>query len=499
LNTNLKSFRYHSTDSQGPLEDLVLDKALISMLPPASLRPLNTYRDTAYLLTTIQGLSSYRTAHQFLSTYLKRRGLYSAKFGYLGGIHLSLMLNHVVKLLIPTMPFSGKGKAKVEHAPSSFTPTPASIVRTFFEYYANFDWTNGIVSDPRVSAKPARSIREPVFIQAIHTPTARLNVASSCTLLSAQTFTSEFKLAKEKLEQADWTWCLRPKDDCAADFISSFGAYVCITLDLWDVETVGNDRVREMTGGLESKITSLMVALGKIGGLKGRVWPARFRQTTEPDPEGGEGGLDLRGYYLVGISAKEELEPDAKKLVTGKVLNAVRAFERTARELRGFDEGNVWVEVELLPKNKISAMALALDDRDWGNSLPSMQEDGSQDNTSAATDPTESDAHQTSASTARPAPKPKGQSRKLRPAQDVISRIRWDPTLALEDFLVGYEDRFLGVKEIELGRWKSEQTDLEFIPMHRIVWLRRKGEDGEIVWDREKRVDKICGSGIVRS
>jgi uncharacterized protein (UPF0248 family) len=89
----------------------------------------------------------------------------------------------------------------------------------------------------------------------------------------------------------------------------------------------------------------------------------------------------------------------------------------------------------------------------------------------------------------------------LRPAQDIISRIKWDPNLQVSDYLIGYEDRFLGVKEVELGKWKSEQTDEEFIPMHRIVWVRQKGSDeaegssGVKVWDRRKRVDLIFGSG----
>ncbi|KAF2418504.1 hypothetical protein EJ08DRAFT_53851 [Tothia fuscella] len=363
---------YHSADNKLSLEELVLDTEIISMLPPASLRPLNTYRDTAYLLTTIPNLTAYRIAHRFLSLYLKRRGLYSAKFGYLGGIHVSLMLNRVVKLLGTSEDVIGKCSGRSDGSFASGNISSSSIVRSFFEYYAKFNWSKDIVDDPHMAAsgsKPTRSAREAVFIQSIFTPTARLNVASSCTVFSAHTFTSEFALAKKKLDEGNWDWCLRPREDCAREFLKDFGAFVCITLDLWDINDIGGGKVREMTGSLESKITGLMVNLGRIEGLKGRVWPARFRQQISVDEEespalGGE--QELRGYYLVGISAREGMVVDEKKIFAGKVLNAARTFERLAKDLKGFGEGHVWVEVEVLPRKKIGGMGFVLDDRDWG-------------------------------------------------------------------------------------------------------------------------------------
>jgi len=44
----------------------------------------------------------------------------------------------------------------------------------------------------------------------------------------------------------------------------------------------------------------------------------------------------------------------------------------------------------------------------------------------------------------------------------------------------------------------SEVTDEEWIPQHRIKYFKRVDETGhgEIVWDREKRMDKIFGTGV---
>lgn len=47
-----------------------------------------------------------------------------------------------------------------------------------------------------------------------------------------------------------------------------------------------------------------------------------------------------------------------------------------------------------------------------------------------------------------------------------------------------------------VAMWKGggDVTDEEFIPQHRILYFRRKG-DGVRVWDRKKRVDLLFGTG----
>ena len=84
---------------------------------------------------------------------------------------------------------------------------------------------------------------------------------------------------------------------------------------------------------------------------------------------------------------------------------------------------------------------------------------------------------------------------KFRTAADVLNRLRWDSTFDSADFVVGYEDRFLGARERAVDQWKSEQTDEEFIPQHRILYFKRKSDE-MIMWERRSRVDKVFGSGI---
>ena len=89
----------------------------------------------------------------------------------------------------------------------------------------------------------------------------------------------------------------------------------------------------------------------------------------------------------------------------------------------------------------------------------------------------------------------------LRPVKDILSRIRHDPALEESDFVVGYRDRHAPeVMEMDVSVWKGggDFTDEEWIPQHRILYFRKRGDEpGRRVWDRELRLDRLFGSGIV--
>lgn len=78
--------------------------------------------------------------------------------------------------------------------------------------------------------------------------------------------------------------------------------------------------------------------------------------------------------------------------------------------------------------------------------------------------------------------------RGLRPVQDVVGRIRHDPTFDASRFTVGYEERFAGLREAPLKEFVGEGE----IPWHRL-WTVKAGD--LIVWDRKNRIDLVFGSG----
>ncbi|KAJ9664698.1 hypothetical protein H2198_000044 [Neophaeococcomyces mojaviensis] len=94
---------------------------------------------------------------------------------------------------------------------------------------------------------------------------------------------------------------------------------------------------------------------------------------------------------------------------------------------------------------------------------------------------------------------------RFRPFSDILHRLRWDPKLDINDYIVGYLERFEGVKEIPASSWIRDFSEEEWIPMHRVRYVKRvrkAGKEGEdegpelgTVWDRDGRIDRIFGSG----
>lgn len=205
--------------------------------------------------------------------------------------------------------------------------------------------------------------------------------------------------------------------------------------------------------------------------------------------------------------------PDAVSTVANKeealriLQTAISQFTASLHEEdKYFDSTACWIDATLVKQAELGELKLDL--RNWGGQagVDQMVSDFSEDDNEADDPDDEHEVRNTLLEEGQLGGRSKLRSKhaplsskpvsanKLRPAGDVISRLRWDPKIDFGDYLVGYDDRFLGVKEMPLSRWKSEQTDEEFIPQHRIVYFKRKS-DGRRVWDRETRKDEIFGSG----
>lgn len=76
----------------------------------------------------------------------------------------------------------------------------------------------------------------------------------------------------------------------------------------------------------------------------------------------------------------------------------------------------------------------------------------------------------------------------LRPVQDVVGRLRHDPSFDASRFVIAYEERFKGQREAPLLDFLAGSE----IPWHRIHAIKA----GDLcVWDRHARIDLLFGSG----
>lgn len=240
--------------------------------------------------------------------------------------------------------------------------------------------------------------------------------------------------------------------------------------------------------------------------IHARIWPARFveRDATEEDK-------DYQGYYLIGLDRQEDCaeqlaSKEDVKMAMGALQTSLQRFEDMVRgDEKYFDGKCSWMSASVVKQADLGE--LRLDDRAWGEFTAGDDESEDEEELEEA-DLSEGEAHgETGAwSSRRKHGKggPKAQSSvaerpaytgKFRSSADVINRLRWDAGLDSGDYVVGYEDRFLGIMERPLDQWKGEQTDEEFIPQHRIEYFKRKS-DGLLVWDRQSRRDEIFGSGV---
>ncbi|GAP86240.1 putative endonuclease Exonuclease phosphatase [Rosellinia necatrix] len=463
----------------------------IFALPTQTLAKLKPARDMYYIRRTIPDYAAFRTAYHLIRYWAKQRGLYSAKFGLLSGIQISVLLSRVCKLL----------------SHDGVLVSLPSILTTFFHHYSQFDWNAQVAFDPffHKQLRYVRTAREPIAILGFHPPS--LNTALNASLPSVRTISSEFERANKFLSQDGMTWTrFLSENHGPTEFLVAFKTFIKIDAQFWGVSLAKGSG---FVGWLESRCVMLLVDLNRrLPGIHARIWPARF---VNEDVSGNE--TDYQGYYLIGLDKYDgsngaPMSKDDMKATLSSLHAALQKFEGQIRgDEKYFNSNTSWMSASLINRSELGTVQL--DSREWGEYTVGDDEfDEEEEEEDEEEDMLGSDGEgldglealhgksksRKGAITANRPPRP-AYSGKFRSSADVINRIRWDPNMDSGDYIVGYEDRFLGTKERALDAWKSEQTDEEFIPQHRILYFKRKS-DGAVVWDRKERRDTVFGSGV---
>ncbi|KAK3324195.1 hypothetical protein B0T19DRAFT_224678 [Cercophora scortea] len=511
-------------------------------LPVQTLSKLKAARDLDYLRRSIPDIATFRLAHRFIKTWAKSRGVYSQRFGFLGGIQISILLARVYKLLARELGVN--------------TITLYDLLTTFFDHYASFDFAHSLVFDPlfhKHRLQYTRTAREPLAVLGYFPPA--LNTSHAASVPSTRAISEEFKRASALLssvsEATTWTSFLcgatgpsqqlpitlaQVNTSAAADFLAGYKSYIKIDVNYWGLSPT---KGAQFVGWLESRCVMLLVDLHRRApGMYVRMWPARFVESaaahhhsdsqnppTEPeDEEEGEDTTkprDYQGAYLIGLAKLDEaktISKDDLKTALGAMQTALQRFEAQIRgDDKYFDPKSCWMDARIVSRSDISTSHLLVDGREWGEYTPAEEESDDDDEEDEDeedydadnagdldSDPTLGKKKKVNKKTKGKKPAPQAPllepGKKFRTAADVMSRIRWDPALDASEFIVGYEDRFVGPMERPLEAWTGEQTDEEFIPQHRILYFKKRGaggdDKGEVVWERKTRKDILFGSGV---
>ncbi|RDA89450.1 hypothetical protein CP532_6216 [Ophiocordyceps camponoti-leonardi (nom. inval.)] len=437
----------------------------------AKLKPL---RDISYLRRSIPDTASFRLSHLLIRAWAESRGVYATRFGLLGGFHITVMLVPVCKFL--AMEKGGCVRA-------------SDIIRSFFHRYAEFDWRGRLVFDPFFHGRLAhrRTLTEPLCLLGWHGP--RLNAATHTTDSGVDTITSELSRANSLLSREGITWSQFLGADSVAEtpvdeFQRQYKSYINIEARHW---APSPQKRTKFFRHIESRLSAFLLDADRILPSVGmRFWPARLVQRRSSSTAEEE----FTGYYLVGLYRRGS--PVAAVDSLEELHSLMGEFEASIRRnSKYYDANSCWVMASIIDARDLRPVRLRPDIQGDGK-ISNLDEETDDDDESITEEKAiENDNTKKPTSTQTPTPI------RFRPAPDVLNRLKWDPSLnGADHYLVGYEDRFAGVLEKSLEAWTGELTHDDFIPQHRILYFRRKG-DGEIVWDRRSRLDLIFGSGLV--
>lgn len=315
------------------------------MLSAQTLNKLKPIRDLDYVRRSVPDIVKFRLAHRLIKTWAKRRGIYALKYGYLGGIPITILLARLHKLL----------------AHESAAVSLSDLLATFFNHYASFDWRADLVFDPffHRQLNYRRTDREPMAILGYAPPA--LNTCLAASVPSVRTISEEFQRADKMLSEEDMTWSKLLETDGSANFLKSFRSYIKINVQFWGGSLT---KGRGLVGWLESRCVSLLVDLHRrLPDLHVRFWPARFVEVTDGASIEDDQG-DYEGFYLVGLDKLEGATTDDKAMQE-KLVDVLRKFEDQIRgDQKYFDERTSWMEASVIRRTALKP--LEVDAREWG-------------------------------------------------------------------------------------------------------------------------------------
>ena len=480
-------------------------------LAPSAKRRFNAYRDTLHMRSMIRNRNVFIYAYLAIKFWARCHGIFSETFGFLDETTLLYMV------------------AKASSHPNVvLDATATQIVLNFFNYFGSLQLSELVVGEitPRPEkSKTSSKPRHGIVVYSYHSPSYDL---SNVKITAHAEIIQREIIRCKSLMQSEWNWEAllgRAQKKTSTDraqqhsFIhkasplldihlhaNDYAAFIKVEAAYWGASTIGKGRYFEAIEALTAEFAR-KISMKQAPGFSARPWPVRLRrqQDTETDTPGSYHDA----YYLIGLRISSDPSFRLPTACSSRTdIQAVKAAlheDITDLETRitsmKLDHHSSYFTVSLVLANEVEEKCVE-DDRSWGPipideaELDDLVDD---DPTSDEPQPTKPKSNATAESSGKRdvgvETREDSVRSSLRPALDVLNRLRFDDKYAVDDYVIGYEDRHAGIVEMPVTSWKSTDSTMEdFIPQSRIVYYKRNS-DGVEVWNRRERLDAIFGSG----
>eukprot|EP01125_Pyxidicula_operculata_P010883 TRINITY_DN3575_c0_g1_i1.p1 TRINITY_DN3575_c0_g1~~TRINITY_DN3575_c0_g1_i1.p1 ORF type:complete len:937 (-),score=135.71 TRINITY_DN3575_c0_g1_i1:130-2940(-) len=431
--------------TQPNLEILMLDSLSLSKMDSISHLSLNGYLDYHTVIKYAPNLELFRVAASVIHLWAKSKGVYSNKHGFLAGYSLNVMVLRLYQLFPQTKSVS-------------------FLVEKFFEIYSKWDWEVFPVTIIK-SPEPTYKIQQKDKITVVTMNRPFTNSVRNATVSTRKIFVNILRQTHEAIAQrGDYDFITKD-----FDFFGSYKTYLKLTIDAIQLY-----QFQSWLGWIESRIVDLILRIEKGTNYAVICHPSVTPYQNE------NSGFPYSCCYYIGL---ENTRPTEKINIGAEVLDFQTSIDKWVKK----NESMMLTVKPIKPLTKIPTPL----------NLESMSSDDStvDDNASEKSDKNESQAPDTISSVStydyvdrdsNDGQSQDGSKKKLRTSEQIYNRIKWDSAFDTSQCLIGYEDRFLGMTEIQFDLFRHPKT--EFIPFHR-VWFIKVG--GKVVWDREKRLDLL--------
>lgn len=248
----------------------ILDNSILLGVDTATEKSLNGPRVTELMIQLTPNRSSFIQVLRIVRRWAKRRGLYSNKMGYLGGINYCILVCFVNQLYP--------------------TAAPSTLLLRFFMVLSNWKWPAAIqlckTHDANLGLEvwnPA-NMRDRSQIMPILTPAyPSMNSAYNVSPLTLSVMTEEFKralkLVQQIMEKGDGNWeeFFQP-----SDFFATHQHYLAV-----DIFAANEQDQQAWCGYCESRLRKLVESLAYIRQLtRIRAFPKKFPLLTQEEEFG---------------------------------------------------------------------------------------------------------------------------------------------------------------------------------------------------------------------